>query len=95
MEVKYYIVSKREMTDNVIVDSIIGYIEDAALAAELNAYYESSYEEWVRTNRQFLQDGIVTMSEFFAITPICHNANCSTNSIGEGLTLISNIDNLL
>lgn len=95
MENTYYIVSKKEMIAGSIVDTPVGYFDSVVLANEVNAIFDESFTAWVVTNKQFLQDGIMTMAEYFTLTPHCYSAYCKTNTVGEDLELLTNTNTLV
>jgi len=91
----YYIITKKEFVNNSILDTVVGYTASSILVGEINAIFDASYIAWVNTNKQFLIDGITNISEYFAINSHCYSAYCTTNVVGEGVVLITDINTLV
>lgn len=95
MENTYYIVSKKEMINGVIIDTPVGYFNSAILVAEVNVIFDGSFTNWINTNKQFLEDGLMTMSEYFVLTPYCYSAYCTADTIRDDLQLLTNTNTLI
>ena len=91
----YCIVNKLEFLNNKLVYTPIGYLTNMTDCDIINNNFEATFVSWVKTNKSYLEAGIMSISSFFETTPVVYSANHMTTSVEDmGLVEINNINEL-
>jgi len=88
----YYIIRKVYSNGSSIVREPIGYVENSIDENYIDS--SSTFDNWVESNRQALEDGILLEIEYFDSNPVFYEGSYSTKVIdGMDLKLITDLDN--
>ncbi|QDP49150.1 MAG: hypothetical protein Unbinned706contig1001_29 [Prokaryotic dsDNA virus sp.] len=91
---KYYIVEKQHIKDSVLKYDTIGYVDTLEDKQYIEQNWEIFFEMFISDNRVGLQDGTVSILEFFNERPYSYIVDIELeNIVGMALEKI-NINNL-
>lgn len=93
---KYYIISKIELTDvNSIKYIDVGYTEDVNIANEINEQYDSTLGAFLGENRTKLEQGEVLIDTFFNDIDYVNEARTEVENIEElDIVHVTNLNQL-
>ena len=90
---EYYIIDKLELIDGVLVHTSVGYLtsqEDVDAALEIT----TQFEDWVDTNKADLENGTLTVADYFNTYGTSYVCNTVTTD-ASNLTLITDTSILI
>jgi hypothetical protein len=93
----YYIISKIEIDGSSHMTNIFGYTTSLEDSNAINEHHDSCLGAWLTENGDSLQDGSMTVSEYFETNPACYSATDVVTDIsifGE-ITEITDITDLI
>ena len=91
---KYYIVEKQEVKNSVLENNTIGYLDTLEDKEYIQENWENSFNQFIDINRQGLEDGTISILEFFNDKPYSYIVDVELENIDNmGLVKI-NINNL-
>jgi hypothetical protein len=91
---KYHIINKIQYINNQMVYTPIGYTLNQSDADIINNKYQS-FDDWVDNHISELNNGTISIYEYFDANPIIYNSHLVTDNIDNmGLTEIININEL-
>ena len=91
---KYYIVEKQQVKNSVLENNTIGYVDTLEDKEYIKENYENSFNQFIDINRQGLEDGTISILEFFNDNPYSYIVDVELENIDNmGLVKI-NINNL-
>jgi len=91
---KYYIVQKQQIINDIFEQEIIGYVESLEDKNYIEVNYENNYMEFIENNRSSLEQGTINIKEFFNDIPYSYIVDIELENIENmGLEKI-NINNL-
>ena len=91
---KYYIVEKQEVKNSVLENNTIGYVDTLEDKEYIQENWENSFNQFIDINRQGLEDGTISILEFFNDNPYSYIVDVELENIDNmGLVKI-NINNL-
>ena len=91
---KYYIVEKQEVKNSVLENNTIGYLDTLEDKEYIKENWENSFNQFIDINRQGLEDGTISILEFFNDKPYSYIVDVELENIDNmGLVKI-NINNL-
>ena len=91
---KYYIVEKQEVKNSVLENITIGYVDTLEDKEYIELNWEDYFNEFIDINRQGLEDGTISILEFFNDKPYSYIVDVELENIDNmGLVKI-NINNL-
>jgi len=91
---KYYIVQKQQIINDIFEQEIIGYVESLEDKSYIEVNYENNYMEFIENNRDELEQGTINIKEFFNDIPYSYIVDIELQNIENmGLEKI-NINNL-
>lgn len=92
----YYIITKIEMEGADMVQYPFGYTTSEEDSIAVVKHYDECIGDWILTNIDDLESGVIDISEFFKTKPLCYNSSWTTTSIeGMDLTEITDITILI
>jgi hypothetical protein len=90
---EYYIIDKLELIEGVLVHTSVGYLtsqEDVDAAPEIT----TQFEDWVDTNKADLENGTLTVADYFNAYGSSYLCNTVTTD-SSSLTLITDTSILI
>jgi len=91
---KYYIVEKQQVKNSVLENNTIGYVDTLEDKEYIKENWENSFNQFIDINRQGLEDGTISILEFFNDNPYSYIVDVELENIDNmGLVKI-NINNL-
>jgi hypothetical protein len=91
---KYYIVEKQEVKNSVLENITIGYVDTLEDKQYIEENWEDFFNQFIDINRQGLEDGTISILEFFNDKPYSYIVDVELENIDNmGLVKI-NINNL-
>tara|TARA_R110000796_G_scaffold171070_3_gene288050 strand:+ start:13226 stop:13504 length:279 start_codon:yes stop_codon:yes gene_type:complete len=91
---KYYIVEKQEVKNSVLENITIGYVDTLEDKEYIELNWEDFFNQFIDINRQGLEDGTISILEFFNDKPYSYIVDVELENIDNmGLVKI-NINNL-
>jgi len=92
---EYFVISKIQFIDGSIEYTPVYYTTDVSIMNEINSASDLSFGVFIENNKTGLQDGTVSIGDFFIETPFVYECRCNTNCIdGMDLTEITNTEGL-
>tara|TARA_R110000751_G_scaffold53103_3_gene115317 strand:- start:441 stop:719 length:279 start_codon:yes stop_codon:yes gene_type:complete len=90
----YYIVNKIELTEGVVIYTPVGYVtsQEDVDAMESISF---SFSEWINTNYEALTNGTVVLSDHFDVHGPSFTVGTITNYLPDGLSEITNNNQLI
>ena len=90
---KYYIVEKQQVKNSVLENNTIGYVDTLEDKEYIKENWENSFNQFIDINRQGLEDGTISILEFFNDNPYSYIVDVELENIDNmGLVKI-NINN--
>tara|TARA_R110001592_G_scaffold124782_2_gene333932 strand:+ start:259 stop:537 length:279 start_codon:yes stop_codon:yes gene_type:complete len=91
---QYYIVEKQQIKDSVLEYETIGYVDTLEDKQYIIDNWQVFFENFIEENREGLQDGTITILEFFNNKPYSYLVDIELeNIVGMALEKI-NVNNL-
>ena len=87
----YYIITKIEMNGDDMVQYPFGYTTSEDDSIAIAKHYDECIGDWMLTNIDDLESGVINISEFFETKPLCYSSSWTTTDI-EGMNLTEIID---
>lgn len=92
----YYIITKIEMKGADMVQYPFGYTTSEEDSIAVVKHYDECIGDWILTNIDDLESGVINISELFETNPLCYSSSWTTTNIeGMGLTEIIDITTLI
>lgn len=79
----YTIINKIESIDSNLTYTPVGYTVDQDIVDTINNEYDSTLKNWIEINKADLENDILSISEFFNLTPKVHIARTSVSLIDD------------
>jgi len=91
----YCIIDKIEDNNGEMKYTPVGYSSDMAVCTQINSDYNSTLGQWISDNLVGLEDGTISVSDFFLSTPFVYKVTEDVSTIdGLNIPQINNVNEL-
>jgi hypothetical protein len=92
METYYYLIEKKEVINNEVLNTPIGYSTSSDEVQLLNKGKYMDFINWINSNLTYLQNGTIDINSYFLSNQSFHFSEWKSTSIdGLNLSLVANI----
>lgn len=89
----YYIIHKVENNNGELKHTPVGYSIDQIFVEEINNNYSLTLGAWIEENKNDLENGVITATDYFTVNNSLFLAKTTSNNI-EGLTELNDLNGL-